>query len=140
MREVLTVGECLERQATGPRAAALGRVRPQLEDVVGLVVESVDDDRRLGAVDGEVVVRPVGAVVQHLVEDDRAVAQAARRAVPPQPDARRRHAGRREVLRRTARNCASRRTTGHFIIILKPSFSANPSHCSLSVSSSGLTT
>ena len=101
----LTVSEGLERQPAGPRSAALAGVRSQLEHVVGVGVQSVDDDRRVGAVDGEVVERVVDPMVDHLVQDDVSVAQLPRRRVPPQLDAGRRQADRREVLRRSAGHC-----------------------------------
>jgi len=70
---VLTISEGFEGQSARPRSAALDRVRPQLEDVVGSDVQSIDDDHRVGGVDSELVEGSVSSMVDDLVEHDLAV-------------------------------------------------------------------
>ena len=103
---ILTVSEGFERQPSCPRPAAFDRVCSELERVVSVDVQSVDDDRRVGVVDGEVFERVVGAVVEHFVQNDITVTQLLRRRVPPEQHARRRLSDRCEVLRRTSGHCA----------------------------------
>jgi len=102
---ILTVSEGFEREPSGPRPAAFDRVRSELEYVVSVDVQSVDDDRRVGVVDGEVFERVVGAVVEHLVQHDVTVTQLLGRCIPPQQHARRRLSDRGEVLRCTSGHC-----------------------------------